>query len=702
MKKIEPTLLNVQQSAAFLGVNSATIRRWAKTNQLNGIKVGSRGDWRFTEEALSKLTSKPSIKEERRKFAKITELLKENENSIQVMATSQHTHLIGGDPLPAEHFHKYKKIHMKVVRAIANNLHDFEKGAANFRRLGVELARDAVKDGLSIEETVNGTIFLKQAIWKKLEEVGLLKELSTQDLYEFSHITGSYCDVLASKIAFTFHNVFTEKVRASEGRFRVLTEKSADAIALVDRKGKVLHASTSTKEVMGYTPEEFKKLPNPFELVPPEERKLVTKLFQKLLKKPGSVERLKYQITHKGGYAIWVESVMSNLLNDPHVNAIVINYSNITARTEADKKLIKSEGRFRALLNASSDVVYHMNPDWSEMRHLEGRNFLADTEEPIKNWLEKYIYSDDQKRFKEAVKKAIRSKGVFQLEHQVKQVNGVLGWVFSRAVPILDEDGNIIEWFGAASDITKQKELERQKDDFLGIVSHELKTPVTSIKAYAQALEIMFERKGDTKTAELIGKMDAQASRLNRLICDLLDVTKIQSGRLQFNEGCFDLNDLVREKVEEMQRLSEKHNMIKKLTATKKIYGDKERLGQVLTNFISNAIKYSPQADEIIISTSSNTKEVTLSVQDFGFGISQANQEHIFEQFFRVKGAAHDTLPGLGLGLYISSEIVKREDGKIWLKSTEGKGSTFCFSLPIKKTVGPKQPAKKKISHNNG
>lgn len=694
MKNDEPILLNVQQSAAFLGVNAATIRRWAKTNQLNGIKVGSRGDWRFTKEALSKLTSKPSIKEEQRKFAKIKKLLKANEDAIQKLATSYHTGLIGADPMPDEHLAKYKKIHMRIVRAIASNLDDFEKGTLNFNALGIQVAKDAVKDGLSIEETVNGNIFLKQAIWKILEQTGLLKELSTQDLYEFSQIIGSYCDILASKIAFTFHNVFTEKVTASERRFRVLTEKSADAIALVDRKGRVLHASASTLEVLGYTAEEFKMLPNAFDLVPPNERKFVTTLFQRMLKKAVSVERATYQITHKGGYAIWVDSVMSNLLDDPHVNAIVINYSNITERREADEKLIKSEERLQALVEASSDVVYHMSPDWSEMRQLKGRNFLEDTDTPIKNWMEKYIHPHDQKRVKDAVKEAIRSKRMFQLEHQVNQANGALGCTLSRAVPIFDKDGNIIEWFGAASDITQEKELERQKDDFLGIVSHELKTPVTSIKAYAQALEIMFERKGDATTAQIIGKMDAQVDRLNRLIGDLLDVTKIHSGKLQFNEDYFDLNDLIVEKVEEMQRLSEKHVMIKKLSATHKVYADKERLGQVLTNFISNAIKYSPQADKIIISTSSDAKEITLCVQDFGFGIQRANRGRVFEQFFRVEGPGRETFPGLGLGLYISSEIIKREGGKIWVESDKGKGSTFCFSLPIKKTSRPKKSAK--------
>ncbi len=235
------------------------------------------------------------------------------------------------------------------------------------------------------------------------------------------------------------------------------------------------------------------------------------------------------------------------------------------------------------------------------------------------------------------------------------------------------------------NDITKRRHLERQKDEFLGIASHELKTPVTSIKAYGQVLEAIFRRKGDLKSADLLLKMDAQVNRLNNLIGDLLDVTKIQAGRLQFNEDFFDFNDLVADTVEELQRTTDKHTIVKKLEKTKIVYGDRERIGQVITNLITNAIKYSPHADKINVAVSGNTNQVTVCVEDFGVGIAKDKQEKVFEQFYRVSGEKQHTFPGLGLGLYISSEIIKREGGKIWVESAKGKGSTFCFSLPILK-----------------
>jgi PAS domain S-box-containing protein len=148
------------------------------------------------------------------------------------------------------------------------------------------------------------------------------------------------------------------------------------------------------------------------------------------------------------------------LIEDGQITGMIQTAVDVTEQVTARKKLEESENRFRALVNASSDVVYRMNADWTIMRNLEGRGFLSDTGEPIINWIDKYIHPNDKEKVENLISISIANKNIFELEHRVLNVDGTLGWTFSRAIPILDDQGNIIEWFGAASDITSQKELQ--------------------------------------------------------------------------------------------------------------------------------------------------------------------------------------------------------------------------------------------------
>lgn len=276
----------------------------------------------------------------------------------------------------------------------------------------------------------------------------------------------------------------------------------------------------------------------------------------------------------------------------------------------------------------------------------------------------------------------VNSRSFFEVEFRILHTDGSVRWCIATGKPQYRDDGAFSGYIGAIVDISEQKELQKQKDDFLGMASHELKTPVTSLKAYIQLMEKLFRHSGDDKNADLLHKMDRQVNRLNSLIGDLLDVTKINSGRLQLNESSFDFNQLVEETTEEVQRTTSKHLIKRELKFDREITGDRDRISQVITNLLTNAIKYSPQANQIIIYTQDHGHEVHLCVQDFGIGISASKKDKVFEQFYRVSGTKEYTFPGLGLGLYISSEIVSRLGGRIWVNSTEGKGSTFCFALP--------------------
>ncbi len=233
-------------------------------------------------------------------------------------------------------------------------------------------------------------------------------------------------------------------------------------------------------------------------------------------------------------------------------------------------------------------------------------------------------------------------------------------------------------------DITERKKLEQRKDEFIGIASHELKTPLTSIKGYTQILERIIQQIGDDKLKLYLKKTNTYIDRLNSLIADLLDVSKIQAGKLQMNFSEFDFDGLVNDGIESIQHINLQHKINKNGEIHQKIYGDRHRLEQVFTNLISNAIKYSPQANSIVISTSKDKDNVVVAIQDFGVGIARDKQAKLFDRFYRVEETAKK-FSGLGIGLYISSEIITRHGGKMWLESDEGRGSTFYFTLPVGK-----------------
>lgn len=481
---------------------------------------------------------------------------------------------------------------------------------------------------------------------------------------------------------------------------------------------------------------------------------------------------------------------------------------------QSNEKLKKELQQLTAITMANVDAIYKMNADWSIMLELNASDFLTSTDKPNPQWLEQYIFPKDQAPVQAAIKKAIDEKAMFELEHPVKQASGDEGWTLSKALPMMDDKGNITEWLGIAIDITGRKKAEQellttieeaerqrrmyetitgntpdlvyvfdlearfsyaneallnmwgrtkedsfgkslleigyepwhaemhereiahiikthetvrgevafphatlgkriydyilvpvldaqgqvtaiagttrditeikklsaQKDEFLAIASHELKTPLTSVKAYGQVLQTIFQRKDDADAVMALLRMDKQINKLTGLINDLLDVTRIQSGKIQFNNELFDITTLTEEIAENLQLTTEKHTLKKDLEEKTILFGDRERIGQVLTNLITNAIKYSPAGGDVLISLRKEKDGILLSVKDSGLGIPKDMHTKVFEQFYRVNHK--HTIGGMGIGLYISAEIVQRSGGKIWVESTEGAGATFFVYLP--------------------
>jgi len=608
-----------------------------------------------------------------------------------------------------------------------------------------------------------------------------------------------------------------------------------------------------------------------------------------------------------------------------------------------EQAVAASEQRFRALVTATSDIIYRMSPDWLVMWQLDGHGFLSDTSEPISDWLAKYIYPSDQERVETAFNEAIRDKKMFHLEHRVFQADGTLGWTLSRAVPILNDNGEIIEWFGAASDITERKreeselreekerseqqrrlyetitsstpdliyvfgldyrftyaneallsmwgkdwdnavgksllengyepwhaemhereidyvkankrpirgevsfphaelgrriydyiftpvfnssgeveavagttrditdirnaetainesetrfrtmaestdvlvavsdetgkaiyfneawevvtgrstnellengwidlthpddkekviktfsaalkkqkpwewefkmldkqgsyrwllargrprfrsdgsfagyisstiditeikENEQRKNDFISMVSHELKTPLTSVISYVQVLQKKAVTNGDSVAAGMLDRAGIQLAKMTGMINGFLNVSRLESGKIYMDLHPFDMAQLLKEAEDEATVANVSHMFIFKPGTKTIVNADREKIGQVINNLISNATKYSPVGSTINVTSKVLKNRVQISVADEGLGISKEELPRLFERYYRVKGNENRHIAGFGIGLYLCSEIIKGHAGEIWAESTPGKGSTFYFTLPL-------------------
>ena len=369
---------------------------------------------------------------------------------------------------------------------------------------------------------------------------------------------------------------------------------------------------------------------------------------------------------------------------DGKVYAIINVAVNVTELITARKIAESAEDEYRNFANAMPHMVWSAGPtgklDYGNANLLRLLNLTID--EIDKFDFTKIVHPDDLPSVAKVWRDISEDPKQFELEYRMfdREKNEYI-WYLTTGTPFF-KDGEFCKWIGTSTDINEFKNLVKQKDTFLGIASHELKTPLTSLKLYAQVLERMLRKTGDEKNADFAKKMDLQVVKLTSLIGDLLDVTKINSGKIHLNQSSFDFEKVVLETAEELQ-MSTIHKIEIYTEKGGTVFADRERIGQVITNLIANAIKYSPDADRIIVRTQHQENEVIFTVKDFGIGMPEDKKDRVFEQYYRVSGDEESTFPGLGLGLYIAAQIVERSDGKIWVNSVLGKGSTFSFSLPL-------------------
>lgn len=381
----------------------------------------------------------------------------------------------------------------------------------------------------------------------------------------------------------------------------------------------------------------------------------------------------------------YASGVMRPMYN-PELSGYVKVARDMTQQKKSQEQLRVFEERYRIALESAKMGAWDWNVQedkvtWNEQHYLI-LGVKPGNKEKKEAFFLQFVHPEDQERVAVKLKNAANSGSTFNADFRIIRAdNNQTRWMTGYGSSVKKEKGRTSRMVGVMFDITDRKRLEQQKEEFLNIASHELKTPVTSISAYGELLQEIFENKQDTPEKEFIQKMNAQVNRLKELVNDLLDTTRINEGQLLLNYEEFDLVELLRQVEDEFQQLSHKHQLIFECDKIISINADKKRIEQVISNLISNAIKYSPNGGKITITCETLENEIKVSVEDQGIGIDKDLQKKLFSRFYRVP-QDKNTFPGIGLGLYISAGIIHRHGGKMSLESAAGKGSVFFFTLP--------------------
>jgi PAS domain S-box-containing protein len=350
-----------------------------------------------------------------------------------------------------------------------------------------------------------------------------------------------------------------------------------------------------------------------------------------------------------------------------------------------DVKMAEEKSAKLAAIIASSDDAIVSKTLESVITSWNGsaeRIFGYTAEEMIGESIYKLIPKDRQQEEPEILSRLRSGERVEHFETRRLTKDGRLIDVSVSVSPVRDREGNIIGLSKIARDITERKQDETRKNDFIGMVSHELKTPLTSLNAYLQMLSQKAQNAADDFTSNALEQSVKQVRKMTAMINGFLNVSRLESGKIQIDKQPFDMADLVKESEAETRLMNPTHTFIFHPVEPTPLFADKDKISHVINNLISNAVKYSKPGSTIQVACVTDGDFARFSVSDEGIGIEKHHLTHLFKRYYRVESNSH--ISGFGIGLYLSAEIIERHDGRIWAESEPGKGSTFYFSLPVK------------------
>jgi two-component system sensor histidine kinase VicK len=381
----------------------------------------------------------------------------------------------------------------------------------------------------------------------------------------------------------------------------------------------------------------------------------------------------------KAGYFNFIYQPVKN--EQGAVTSITMVATDVTEQVKARKEVEKAEEKTRFAIEAANVGTWFLDVETREFivspRLKEQFGYYADM-------VAAAIPDEYREKVTRGVEKAIATGRNYIMEHPViGHHDQKKRWVRAYGKLYPNDSGKLSHFSGLIIDVTEQKQDEMRKSDFIGMVSHELKTPLTSLSAYAQMLYSKARNNDDGFTLSALEKVNIQVKKMSAMINGFLNVSRLESGKIFLSKHDFELSELVGEMISDAKLTMGSHTITFTHSEPIMVNADIDKVGSVISNLLSNAVKYSPRGERIEVECRLVNNAAQVSVKDEGIGIKPQDIDKIFDRYYRVESSHTKTVSGFGIGLYLCAEIVQRHDGKIWVESEKAKGSTFYFSLPV-------------------
>jgi PAS domain S-box-containing protein len=497
------------------------------------------------------------------------------------------------------------------------------------------------------------------------------------------------------------------------GRFETIFEAAPIGIGLMSLDGRLQSTNSAMRDITGRSAEELARR-STLAYTVPEDVDEVIRLFTGMVEGQYDSYRHELSLYAKDGEVVWVDAATALLRDaDGKPRGAVAMAQNVTERRAAEEQLRQSEERYRNLVEHLPLITYVDTPYSADEAARYVSPQIEDTlgysqEEwhSSPTFFNEHLHPEDRDRVLEAQSEAWQSAEPLEIEYRIMAADGRVVWLRDSHAVVRDETGRPRYKQGFAVDVTAQKQgaedreallthaqeqnvrllkLDRMKDEFIALVSHELRTPLTSIYGYLELL-LHDDVLAELPAAQLswLEVIDRNAERLLRLVEDLLITAQASAGNLALEKGRLDIATIVAQAVQASSPVATARGITlncstEPLPATD---GDRQRIGQVIDNLVSNALKFTPPGGTIDVRAYPHRSAVRIEVTDTGMGIAENEQAQLFDRFFRTARAQEEAIPGVGLGLSISKAIVEAHHGRLSVHSVEGVGTTFFIDLP--------------------